>query len=112
MLLRRETGTEGPIAITSASASLSNACRPASRSAVRLDGASTVTVCPSTRSSFATPVTWSLTSCGTDHANGVTRQTLIEQRLVVVRRPPSGRRHHLRLDRRLCLRARVLRDEA
>ena len=42
-----------------------------------MDGASTVTECPSFRSSPATPATWSLTSCGTDHANGVTRQILI-----------------------------------
>ena len=48
--------------------------RPAARSAARFDGASTVTECPSTRSSCATPATCSLTSCGCDHANGVTRQ--------------------------------------
>ena len=42
--------------------------------AARLDGARTVTACPSARSSAATPATCSFTSCGCDHANGVTRQ--------------------------------------
>ena len=77
MLLRREIGTDGPTAITSASPSPCSARRPSRRSAPRLDGASTVTECPSVRSSPATPATWSLTSCGTDHANGVTRQILM-----------------------------------
>ena len=80
MLLRREIGTDGPRAITSASASPGSDRRPSRRSAARLDGASTVTEWPSFRSSAATPATWSLTSCGADHANGVTRQILIVPR--------------------------------
>jgi len=80
MLLRREIGTARPTAITSASASPASERRPSRRSSARLDGASTVTEWPSFRSSAATPATWSFTSCGADHANGVTRQTLIVPR--------------------------------
>ena len=53
----------------------SSARRPAIRSAARVEGASTVTSWPRSRSSCATPATCSLTSCGLDQANGVTRQT-------------------------------------
>ena len=51
-----------------------SAARPAARSAARFDDAMIVTACPSTRSSRATPATCSFTSCGCDHAKGVTRQ--------------------------------------
>jgi len=43
MLVRRDSGTEGPTAITSRSAPRCSARRPASRSRAREDGASTVT---------------------------------------------------------------------
>ena len=82
MLVRREIGTDGPSAIRSASAPSASERRPSRRSAALPDGASTVTRCPSLRSSAATPATWSLTSCGTDQENGVTRQILIAERLV------------------------------
>ena len=74
--LRREIGTAGPRATTSASSPSSSARRPAARSRARFDDASTVTVWPSGRSSLATPATCSLTSCGCDQAKGVTRQIL------------------------------------
>src|SRR5438093_1230652 len=44
--LRRETGTAGPTAITSASVPRCSARRPASRSPARVDGARTVTGWP------------------------------------------------------------------
>src|SRR5919204_824694 len=75
MRLRRETGTAGPSAITSWPPPSRRARRPAIRSAARVDGASTVTSCPSARSARAIPATCSLTSWGRDQANGVTRQT-------------------------------------
>ena len=62
--LRRETRTAGPSAITSASAPSRRARRPARRSAARVEGARTVTCCPSRRSPAATPATCSFTSCG------------------------------------------------
>src|SRR4029077_21256438 len=75
---RRDTGTAGPTAITPAgSACRRSTRRPASRSAPRVDGASTVTVCPRSRKASAIPATCSLTSWGWDHANGVTRQILM-----------------------------------
>ena len=77
MLLRREIGRDGPSAITSASALCVKRAAPVEEVAALLDGASTVTECPSLRSSAATPATWSLTSWGSDQENGVTRQTLI-----------------------------------
>ena len=61
-LLPGATVTVGAIAITSASAPFSNARRPAARSRARPEGARTVTLCPSLRSSAATPATCSLTS--------------------------------------------------
>src|SRR5215211_6069318 len=72
--LRREIGTAGPRAITSPAIPSCSARRPARRSAARLDGASTLTTCPSSRSADAAPATCSLTSCGFDQENGVTRQ--------------------------------------
>src|SRR5215213_4408285 len=75
MRLRRETGNAGPRAITSATPPSRSARRPATRSAARVEGASTVTSWSSALSSRATPATCSLTSCGRDQANGVTRQT-------------------------------------
>src|SRR6478736_7214471 len=114
MLVRRKLGTDGPSAIRSASAPFASERRPSRRSAALPDGASTVTRCPSLRSSAATPATWSLTSWGTDQENGVTRQILIAERLVQGQTPsrvcpwvgPSG----LRSD--LCRRPRVLLDES
>ena len=47
--------------------------RPARSSLARFDGARTVTSRPSCRSSAATPAMCSLTSCGCDQENGVTR---------------------------------------
>src|SRR5689334_25103940 len=91
MLLRREIGMDGPSAITSASAWAWSERRPSRSSPALFDGASTVTECPSFRSSAATPPTWSLTSWGTDQAKGVTRQILTSQRLIGGgrdRRPP------------------------
>ena len=52
---RRDTGTAAPIAITSASSPRASARRPAIRSAVRAEGASTVTEWPSALSSFGDP---------------------------------------------------------
>ena len=74
MRLRREMGRAGPSAITSASSPSWSARRPARRSAARPDGASTVTEWPSSRRPAARPATCSLTSCGCDQENGVTRQ--------------------------------------
>ena len=71
---RRETGTLGPTAMTSAGWPRFSARRPARRSAARLEGARTVTVWPSERRAAAIPATCSFTSCGCDHANGVTKQ--------------------------------------
>ena len=68
--LRRETGTAGPIATTSRAVPASSARRLSRRSRGRLEGASTVTSCPSARSSAATPATCSLTSWGCDHVEG------------------------------------------
>ena len=81
---RREIGTAGPTAITSGDAPSRRARRPAASSPARADGASTVTACPSARSSCATPATCSFTSCGCDHANGVTRQIFTGPSLVRV----------------------------
>src|SRR6266542_1579328 len=74
--LRREIGTAGPSAISCPSPAepARSAARPAARSAARFEEARIVTACPSARSSWATPATCSLTSCGFDQANGVTRQ--------------------------------------
>src|ERR671933_537390 len=69
-----ETGTAGPTAIVSARSFRRSVRRPASKSPARVDGATTVTSWPNERSASATPATWSFTSCGCDHANGVTRQ--------------------------------------
>src|SRR5581483_1588541 len=118
MLLRREIGTAGPIAITSASAAPSSELRPALRCSARPEGASTVTVLPSSRSPAATPATWSLTSCGADHENGVTRQTLIAAIVGPASgadpavRPCAWTRGALRLRRGPGGLARVLLDEA
>src|SRR5207248_6955064 len=74
--LRREIGTAGPSATRSACSPSSSARRPAARSRARFEEARIVTEWPSRRSSSATPATCSLTSCGCDQANGVTRQIL------------------------------------
>src|SRR5436305_4852954 len=74
ILLRREIGTAGPTATSSASAPSRSDRRPAARSRARFDDARIVTEWPRRRSSVATPATCSLTSCGCDQANGVTRQ--------------------------------------
>ena len=52
---RRETGTAAPIAIRSARSPRASARCPATRSAFRLEGASTVTVWPSARSCLGDP---------------------------------------------------------
>jgi hypothetical protein len=62
--LRREIGTAGPSATTSASSPSSSARRPAASSFARFDEARIVTEWPSARSSLATPATCSFTSCG------------------------------------------------
>ena len=56
MFVRRESGIDGPTAMTSASAPRWSARRPARRSRARDDGASTVTSWPSRRSAAAAPV--------------------------------------------------------
>ena len=61
---RDEVGVAGRVA---------SARRPAARSRARFDGASTVDRWPRARSSSASPATCSLTSCGCDQENGVTR---------------------------------------
>ena len=76
---RRDTGTAAPTAITSRRSPRASARRPASRSPARVDGARTVTSWPRARSPRASPATCSFTSCGCDHANGVTRQILIRR---------------------------------
>ena len=75
--LRREIGTAGPSATNSPSNRLSlRKTRLAwARSRARFDGARTVTSWPRCRSSPASAATCSLTSCGCDQANGVTRAT-------------------------------------
>ena len=73
------SGSPAPTAITSACSRFASARRPASRSPPRVDGASTVTSWPRLRRAPATPATCSLTSCGCDQANGVTKQILIAQ---------------------------------
>src|SRR5437868_1728895 len=83
-------GTAGPIAITPAgSAWRCSTRRPSSRSAARVDGATTVTSWPRVRSPAAIPATCSFTSWGCDHANGVTRQMRTRSRLAPFR-PPEG----------------------
>ena len=68
------SGTAAPIATTSPMTPRCSARRPSSRSAARDDGATTVTMWPRRRSASAAPRTCSLTSCGCDHENGVTKQ--------------------------------------
>src|SRR5581483_6051735 len=106
---RREIGTAGPTAITSAGRPSSSACRPARRSAARVEGARTVTVWPRSRSAPAIPATCSLTSCGCDHANGVTRQIRTRISLLpgVDERDDEGRRGDERRHERAVLRVRA-----
>ncbi len=74
MFVRRERGMDGPTAITSSSVPRCSALRPATRSRVREEGARMVTSCPIPRRASAAPATCAFTSCGCDHAKGVTKQ--------------------------------------